>query len=389
MLIGSLAILAIGYFLGTTFSGGGERNGSVPRSEWRRGMSPASHRAADYPPAISAADDEIPVELASCLLARIRERVSGSGILEPERQVIILARVEGEVEEIAVEEGQEVPEGQILCSIDQEELRIAEKVARIEFEQGKRNFERLDGLLESKSTSPQEVEDARATLDRAEANHERAILDLSRSQPRALFEGMVVKREIEPGQAVRPGDPLFTIADLSPLRIRLHLPESQLVEIEVGQACELRSERNGELVSMGQVERISPIVDRESLTVEVLIRFEDAASMVRPGSFAHVDVITRTLENALLVPRNAVLREKGISRVYRVVGGVAHEVEVITGYEDEAVIEIREGLEPGDEVATDGNRELQDRSKVIVYRRVPHVETDSLMVEDGDSRGSQ
>lgn len=388
LLIGAVAILAIGYFLGSSFSSGGDNSSSGRSDRWGRGSGGPRQWGNDYPQGRPTASDEVPVELVSCKLMKIRERVSSSGLLEPEREVTILARVEGEVEEVLVEEGQEIEEGTTLCSIDQEELRIAEKLARIEFEQAKRNFDRLAGLLETKSTSPQEVEDARAALDRSEANHQRAMLDLSHSQPHALFGAMVVNREIEPGQAVRVGDPLFTIADLSPLRIRLQLPESQITEIEVGQSCELRSERTSDIVSVGEVERISPVVDRESLTVEVLVRFEDAADLVRPGSFAHVEIITRVLENALLVPRNAVLREAGISQVFRIVGGIAHKVEVVTGYEDEGVIEIREGLEPGDEVATDGNRDLQDRSKVVIYRRVPQVEEEPLTVEDGESRGS-
>ena len=67
----------------------------------------------------------------------------------------------------------------------------------------------------------------------------------------------------------------------------------------------------------GIVERISPVVDRESLTVEVLTRFPDAAVLLRPGSFVHVDIITRILENRIVVPRAALLASDGRSRIFR------------------------------------------------------------------------
>jgi membrane fusion protein (multidrug efflux system) len=332
----------------------------------------------------------IPVEVTSSMLAVIRERVRGSGILEPERQVNLLSRVEGSVDFVAVEEGQLVKEGKVLCAIDQEELRISERVALIEKEQAEAGLARMEGLAKTRAGTTKELDDARFTLRKAEASHARALIDLAHSQPEALFDAIIIRRRIEPGQYVRVGDELFAFADFEPLRVRLYLPESEIENLELGQRCALRSESDGPVLAEGTVERISPVVDRESLTVEILTSFPDAAVLLRPGSFVHVDIITRTLENRIVVPRAAFLRNDGRSRVFRLLedGETVQEIEVVSGYENESIIVIEEGLALGDRVVVQGLEDLRDRDKVSVYREIP-VQVDSLTVERLDSAPSE
>jgi len=375
--IAALALVAIGFFLaeaGRILGIGGAPAPGTPGMATpgaAGGALPAPGAGTSGYPGEPGGENAVPVEVAPAVVRGIRERVRGSGILEPAREVTIVARAEGEVEELLVEEGERVEADSELCVIDEEPLRIAESIARIERDQAKRNLERLTELVASRSVTSQELEDARAAFDRASAQAEKAALDLSHARPRAPFAGIVIDRAIEKGRSVRSGDALFTIADFEPLRLRVHLPESDIPAVVVGQGAELRFDRDGEVLVRGSVERISPVVDRESLTVEVVVRFDFAAGQVRPGSFAHVDIITRTESDVVLVPREAVQREAGETVVYRIFDGRAHRTPVITGYEDESVIQVREGLVPGDLVVTEGTRELRDGQRVQVYRESP------------------
>lgn len=387
--LGAIALVAIGFFIqeasqilgiierapaGTAPAGGGP--GGMPHG----GMpSPGS-------PGYSAAPDmnaPIPVEVAPAVVRGIRERVRGSGLLEPIRQVMLVARVEGEVQELLVEEGTRVESGAELCVIDEELLRIAAEIARIEQDKAKRSHQRLVELVASRSVSPQELEDASSALDRATAQREKTDFDLAHARPKAPFAGVIVDRAIELGQTVRPGEVLFTIADFEPLWLRLHLPESEVAAVVVGQVAELRADRDGPMLTRGSVERISPVVDRESLTVEVITRFEFAAGQVRPGSFGHVDIITRTEADVVLVPRRALIRAEGEVFVYRVFDERAHRTPILIGYEDDAVIQVREGIAPGDRVVTEGGRELRDGARVEIYRETP-TPLDPLTVERRD-----
>ncbi|MEE8143170.1 MAG: efflux RND transporter periplasmic adaptor subunit [Planctomycetota bacterium] len=377
---GCAALFALGFFvhLAGGLLGGGSGAGSASRSGGPPGRWPG--RLAAQPTSRPSAE-MVPVEVAPVLQSTIRERVSGSGLLEAERQVTIVARVEGEVESLAVEEGDSVQEGQELCGIEEEALQIAQVIARIERDQAAAEHQRMQDLLTRKAASPKEVDDARFAMERAKAAFDEALLRRSYSRPRAPFTSIVVRRSVEKGQHVRPGDALFVIADFDPLLLRIHLPEREVASVAVGQAVELRPERAAPVTTVGKVERISPVVDRESLTVEVTTTFEDVPSRLRPGSFGRVDILTRTLKDVILVPRAALLREDGITHLFRVVeGNRVQRVNVGTGYEDEAVVQIHEGLSPGDLVVVSGHRDLQDGALIRVYREVP-IPIDPLSVE--------
>jgi len=370
--IGALALVAIGFFLAEAgrILGITAPPAAPPGAPGSPDATPDLAAPSGYPGEPGEAG-ALPVEVSPAVVRGIRERVRGSGLLEPSREVTIVARAEGEVEELLVEEGARVEADAELCVIDEELLRIAESIARIEWDQAKRNHERLTGLIASRSVTSQEIEDARSTLERTSAQHDKAAFDLSHARPRAPFAGTIVDRAIEKGKSVRAGEALFTIADFEPLRLRVHLPESEVVPVVVGQSAELRADRDGPVRIRGSVERISPVVDSESLTVEVVVRFDFAAGQVRPGSFAHVDIITRSESEAVLVPRRAVQRGDGESAVFRIFDGRAHRTPVITGYEDESVVQVREGLAAGDLVVTEGARELRDGQRVQVYRETP------------------
>ena len=95
----------------------------------------------------------------------------------------------------------------------------------------------------------------------------------------------------------------------------------------------------------------------------------------------HVDVITRTLENRVVVPRKAVASRQGRTMVYRLLDDeTVQEVEVVTGFENDSIVVIEEGLEIGDRLVVQGIEKLKDRSKVSIYRSIP-VEVDELTVE--------
>lgn len=377
LILGSVCLLLLGFFGGKALSPSpaDSTSGTVP------GMSQAA-----APPIATAK----PVVTAQAILATIRERVSGSGLLEAERSITIPARVSGQIEELPVEEGQFVESAALVCAVDRVALEIAELQARTQSARDEADFQRMDELSrrERSIVSIKEVQDAMFARDQSRAALERARLDLSHAQSRAPFPGLIVKRFVELGQYVSVGDPLFTLADFEPLLVRLHLPESDANRVEVGQEAELRNDRDSDLAAVGRVLRVSPVVDSQSLNVEVTVSFDQVPPAIRVGSFVRVDVITRTYQDVVLVPRSAVLRQKGApSALFRVMPTkAAQRLEVRTGYEDESVVElIDSGLVENDLVVVEGNRELNDQDLVEEYRRVAVVGNPLSVIPQTDS----
>ena len=313
------------------------------------------------------ARDATPVEVATPTITTIHERVKASGVLEAERMVTVTARVPGDIDDLFFEEGDTVEAEASLCSIDRELLELAHDLAEAQRDRDKAEFDRMLELKERNISSDSELDAARYAARISETTLQQAVLDLSFSRPQAPFAGIVVRRHIEKGQYLREGDPLYDLGDFSPLRMRVHLPEAEVRHLANTQPAELRLSREAAPVARGQVERISPVVDLESLTVEATLTFDEVPDGIRPGSLAHVDIITKTHEDVLLVPRAAVLRQDDVPHVFRVIGEVAQRVQVTTGYEDETWIEITEGLGREDLIVVVGHRELRDHSPVKIY----------------------
>ncbi|MEM7166459.1 MAG: efflux RND transporter periplasmic adaptor subunit [Planctomycetota bacterium] len=369
IVVSSTLLFSIGYLVAMSVHRSGAQPGGGGYGGY--GGPPKSGGATSRP----AAGAGTPVVTATVMQESLQERVSGAGVLEAEREIMVIARVDGEVKEFAFEEGAHVDEGATLCVIDEEPLAIAERAAEIDRDYNKVEYERLRNLAESSrgAVTQKEVGDARVAFERAEITLQEAKLRRSYARPGAPFAGVVVDRLVEKGSYVRAGDELFRLGDLEPLLLRLYLPERDVERLAIHQRTELRSQRDATTVAEGRVIRISPVVDRESLTVEVVTSYESVPDGVRPGSFGRVDIITRTHQDALLIPRGAIVRgESNDPFVYRVGADQAAErVPVMIGFEDDTIVEVKESaLQAGDIVIVDGNRSVKDGDRVHEYRRL-------------------
>lgn len=373
-------LFSIGYLVAMSIHKGGAED---PYAKWKNGGG-----AGAKPTSRPADGAGIPVVTAVVLKESLQERISGAGVLEAEREITVISRVDGTVMAIAVEEGAAIAAGAALCNIDEQALAITERSARIDRDAAKVEYDRLNQLSSSSrgAITQKEIDDARVALERAEVTLEEAALRRSYAHPTAPFDGVVIDRAIEEGSYVRAGDELFRLGDLRPLLLRLYLPERDIARVAVHQRAELRSQRDADVVVDGRVVRISPVVDRESLTVEVVTSYDSVPDSFRPGSFGRVDLITATHQDALLVPRGAIVRgETGESFVYRVGEDQrAVRVPVIVGFENDAVVEVQDSsLQAGAIVIVDGNRTVKDGDRVHEYRRIAGASDTSAVTPGG------
>lgn len=345
------------------------------------------------------------VEVAQLVERNIRERVVGNGVILPDREVEVIARVEGMIESIHVEAGQSVTDETVLCRIDERALLLAVTSATTDSEEAKKSLETMSQLRQRNAATQQEYEAALFRSQRTQALLDEANLRLSYARPKSPFVGVVTHRHVEEGQHVRPGDLMFAVADFSPLRMRIFLPERDVARVEVGQDVELRRETTGPVLTVGRVERISRVVDRESLTVEVTLEFDYDGSVdgFRPGSFARVDIITRRHPRSLVVPRGAVREDsKGRPFVFRVdrESKKLQKIPVEARFRDDRIVAVVTRRDPaagyddalaplaaGDAIVVVGARNLQAGSRVTIYREVDVV-IDPLTEEPAPAEGS-
>jgi multidrug efflux pump subunit AcrA (membrane-fusion protein) len=251
----------------------------------------------------------------------------------------------------------------------------------------------------------QAVLDATATL--AAARHKRASLEMalqkvkdtrvtapcpSDARPRDLglftvpaapVEYVVCQRSVTEGEYVRamPGSAtaLFKLVIDRPLKLQATVPERHRAEVRVGQVAEFEVEAYPGLKFRGKVSRVNPAVDRASRTFqfEVLVPNEDRR--LGPGSFVKGEVLTHTDPAARTVPEEALVSFAGVTKVFVVRDGRAHEVPVRTGVALDTAgaggprvwVEVEGDLRCGDAVVTSGQSQLAEGTPVRVRGEGP------------------
>lgn len=285
--------------------------------------------------------------------------------LEAEKQAQVLARVAGVVSSLAVEEGDQAREGGLLLQIDNAEyqLRVDQAAARTATLQAR--FDRMREMLAQQLTSAQEFETAKSELAAAKSEEGLARLNLSYTSVAAPFSGKVTRRLVNVGQTVSVGTPLFEMADFDPLLARVHVPAKEFKKLQADQPVELRLDSTGEILQ-GRIKLVSPIIDPQSGTIKVTIEIPSYPAGVRPGDFAEVQIVTERHDGATLVPRLAVVNEKGEDFVYVAGDSTAAKRAVKLGFSDNDSAEIVDGLAVGEVVVVKGQRSLKDGALIKV-----------------------
>jgi RND family efflux transporter MFP subunit len=185
------------------------------------------------------------------------------------------------VRAIHVEVGDRVRAGQLLATLEDDEVKLELEAAEAKAEQAKAEFERIEELSEREFVSPSEYDEALYASRAAEIQLKRARLDMSRTQVRAPFAGVVARRYIRERELVEEGTPLFRVTAMSPLRARLLVPELHGAAFRIG-APALVAGANGTSAT-ARVLVVGPTVDPGSGTREVIVELADANGF-RPGA---------------------------------------------------------------------------------------------------------
>lgn len=269
-----------------------------------------------------------------------------TGTVRAENQVVIYPEISAPVERVVAENGEFVRQGQPLVYLRDtefgDELRQAEASLQITEAQAReaaavlRELEsrlaRVAELAEKQFQSEQELQALQAQVDRAEASYQqaearieqaRATVDqqkegLRRTVVRAPISGHVGERNVEVGMRVDPSTHLFTMGDLTNVRVRVAVTDEMLGQIRTGQSAVITAGSLGERYVRGEISRISPFLQSGSFSAEADIDVANDDGLLRPGMFVMVDVHYGESQQATIVPLSALYEDPntGATGVY-------------------------------------------------------------------------
>ena len=376
----SLAALALAISLVLAGCGGGE----AP-AEGESGDAETTAQAEE-----GKADEKkveaVPVEVAAVAKRPIAASFTGTANLEAPGEAQVVAKTSGVLLQLLAEEGDQVKAGQVLARIDPERPRLEMERARATVRKLENNYRRSQELLESKLVSAEASDQIRYDLEAARAAYQLAQLELSYTNIVAPIDGVIAARAVKPGNLIQLNSSLFRIVDTSRLEAVLNGPERDLATMKEGLTVRMTADAMPGETFEGVIDRVSPVVDAGSGTFRVVTAFPGGEGL-RPGMFGRIEVVYDQRNDALTVPRSALLQDAGETAVFAVRDSKAVRVPIEIGHLSGELAEVRKGLDEGDQVVTAGKVALRDGAAVEVLNPPAAASLEAAQVADASKAG--
>lgn len=320
-------------------------------------------------PSAGRGSQVLPVQAIEVLPRDLSRRIQVSSPVEALRTVRLAARTEGVLTEVLVEEGDQIQSDQVLARIDVREQMAQLAQARANLHKTEANFARFEQLRERNYVDLASFEQARAELEVAASDVELWQTRVEFGTVTAGFDGTVVARYVEPGAAVSRHGPLFSIADLSSLVVRLGVSELDVGGLHVGDAVSVRIDAVDRSSSVaGVIRRVFPAADEQSRLITVEIELPDASARgIRPGFLARVQLLVDERLDVVAVPAGSVAEVGGEHFVMVINGDERLERRIIEpGIIRGSWREVLAGLESGERVLAANPLEMTPGEQVRI-----------------------
>jgi membrane fusion protein (multidrug efflux system) len=308
----------------------------------------------------------LPVEVAAVNVQKISDRFEAIGTIGAIEEVTVVSEIDGIITEIPFEEGTYVKRGQLITKLDDSQLEAELIRSEALFNQSQATYNRVKSIVDQKAGTPQDLDDALASLKVAEANLKLAKARFDKTRITAPFDGMIGSRKVSVGTFLRTGDAITMLANLNEIRVSFSAPERYLAKLIRGAEVILSTPVYPEHEVKGTIIAIEPVVEPETRTTQIIARVQNPGQKFRPGMSANVSVVLSERPDAVTVPNEAVFANGNQSFVYILnPDSTVAPAPVTLGLQLSDVVEVISGLEPGTKIVTAGHQKLFPGSKVI------------------------
>ncbi len=325
-----------------------------------------SHLNSATMPAGSKPPPATPVTVFEVQPQAVFDRIEALGTTLANESAQVTAAVTEKVVAVHFEDGQRVQAGELLITLRQNEERAQRAAALEQLAENQRELKRLETLLKE-DVVPQRDYDERLTLLNVTRQRIREIeARISDRTIRAPFDGILGLRQVSVGALVEPGDLITTIDDLSRIKLDFNVPATYLSVLQPGSSIHAYSSGWGDERFEGTVATIGTRIDPETRAVLIRAIIPNNEMRLRPGLLMTVQLLNRQRE-ALMIPEEALVPVQ--RRHYVLTVGEDLTVErkpVSIGQRQPGMVEVTQGLSPGERVIVRGTTRVQPGQKVSI-----------------------
>jgi len=323
-------------------------------------------------PGAGAAPPPMPVEVAEATRGDVRETLHALGTIEAAERVRVTVEIDQIVRALPFEEGRVVRRGQVLAILNDSELRAEAGRAVALRNQARVTAERFERLSQQRISSPQDLDNARAALEVAEANVRLAQARLAKTRIVAPFSGVVGSRLVSPGAYVRAGDAITELARIDTVKVAFAVPERYLADLRRGASVTVTTVAFPGKPFTGAVNVVDPILDPTTRSARLSAVIPNPSGELRPGMSADVNAVLAERAQAVTVPDEAVFAEGDRNFVFVVQpDSTVVRRAIKLGARQPGRVEVADGLKGGEKVVRAGHQKLFEGAKVAPVESAP------------------
>ena len=299
------------------------------------------------------------VQIVSAEPGAIPRTISSVGSIKSPDMTTVASEIESRVLELDVPEGRPVERDHILVQLDDSEARAALRVAGARLQNAQDRLRRLQSLRDESVSSEQAYDDAKSEFDAAKAARDEAQTRLEKTTIRAPFDGVLGLRQVNLGQYVDGGTAIVEITQVDPLELVFSIPQRFVGELELGQKVLGVVGRCGPEFE-GAVDVIDPRVDPTTRSVRLQASIPNPKGVLYPGMAVSLRLIVGEIEDAILVPQEAIVRQGTRHIVYTLDDEDRAQQQTVTlGRFFEDAVHVRDGIPAGARVVAAGQQKLR------------------------------
>ncbi len=283
------------------------------------------------------------------------ETLDLTGTLRAENVANILATAEGKISKLLVHEGDQVQTNQVvamLSSLVREDIINSARLL-------------MQAKQEALNKNP-DNQQLKKELEQAQQDYKFALQQYKEIPVTSPIAGVVSRRWVDLGDMVPAKTKLFEIQSSARLLADVPVSELDIRKLKVGQTAEIYADACPEKLFRGIIQRIYPQVDSQTRNGIVEIRLADPCPNLKSGMFVRATFVTRTLQDAVAIPVQAVIERPKNKTCFIVNNGKAEEKILQTGLEADGWVEIRSGVSVGDQIVVEGQQQLKTGTAVKI-----------------------
>lgn len=330
---------------------------------------------------------ETPVEVKAVQPHRgeVYRYVNLPGEVRPLYEVTLFAKVDGYLEKLTVDKGDSVKAGELIADIDVPELRANLVKYKAELELAQAEFKQLSEAAAGNGPEAEAAKTklavARGKLALAKGNVDYTESMLKYARVTAPFDGIITKRYVDPGAYIPVPNAASTpeaaaivnLTDFKTLRLQVAVPETEATRIKIGQPIRWTADDFPGEHFDGTVTRAYWALDKATKTMLTETQMANPGMKLQPGMLVTARIGIEKKNDALLLPVDAIVKEKTNSFVFVFADGKVKKVPIQAGFNDGANVEIVSGIKPTELAVMPGKQPLRDGQMVKVTDQSPAI----------------